>query len=118
VLPARAVLLRSQAETILPFPLVSLHAFRRRGKGLLAIASSNWQLLGASLTPASPEWAVTYFSKTLFTPVGLDIYARGANGLTDEQVDAIVKAIESLGGDVAALVKNGGMFRIPQAKDW
>lgn len=82
------------------------------------IASSHWQLLGASLAPATPEWAVTYFSKTLFTPAGLDVYARGAKGLNDEQVAVIVKAIEGLGGEVAGLVKNGGMFRIPQHEDW
>ena len=89
--------------------------FCRRGKGLLAIASSHWQLLGAALAPAAtPEWAVTYFSKTIFTPAGLDVYARGPKGLSDEQVAMIVRAIEGLGGEVAELVRDRGMFRVPQ----
>lgn len=79
--------------------------------------TSRWQLLGFNvlLTPVAdePEWVVTYFASTLFTPAGLDIYARTARGLSDEFVDRIVKEIEGLGGEVAGLVKDGGMFRVP-----
>lgn len=49
----------------------------------------------------------------LFPPPGLVIYARTAEGLPDEFVDRLVKEIEGLGGEVAGLVKDGGMFRVP-----
>lgn len=82
------------------------------------IATSRWQLLGFNVhtTPepqAEPEWVVTYFASTLFTPAGLDIYARTARGVPDEMVEKLTKGIEELGGEVANLVKDGGMFRIP-----
>jgi hypothetical protein len=44
-----------------------------RGKGLLAIAKSNWEV---RLTDENRQWAVIYFSKTLFTPAGVDIISR------------------------------------------
>lgn len=94
--------------------------FRRRGKGWLMIASSKWQLLGYHVVPYSspappeePEWVVTYFASTLFTPAGLDIYSRTSTALSDEFVKRIVEETEKVGGEVAELVKDGGMFRIP-----
>lgn len=61
------------------------------------IASSKWQLLGygppgageSAQAEDSPEWAVTFFEKTLFTPAGLDIYARTEQGLPDDLVGCI-----------------------------
>jgi len=70
----------------------------RRGNGLLAIATSKWQL----------------FASTLFTPPGLDIYSRRKDGLSDEFIEGLIEELGSLGGDVARLVKDGGMFRVPQ----
>lgn len=66
------------------------------------IASSKWQLLGYN-PPGSgdsregggesegrkveeEEWAVTFFEKTIFTPAGLDIYARTGKGLPSDLV--------------------------------
>ncbi|MFD1141536.1 lipocalin family protein [Larkinella insperata] len=46
-----------------------------RGKGFLRIAKSNWKV--ALLDPAG-QWAVIWFSKTLFTPEGVDIISRTA----------------------------------------
>ncbi|GAA6041499.1 hypothetical protein JCM8097_001908 [Rhodosporidiobolus ruineniae] len=96
-----------------------------RGKGFLKIASSHWQLLGFSLGSSSPipdaagateaDWVVTYFSSTLFTPAGLDIYVREPSALSDDRVDELVRSLEGLGGEIEALVKNGGMFRIPHS---
>jgi hypothetical protein len=85
------------------------------------IASSRWQLLGFHIIPSSsppvqtdqPEWVVTYFASTLFTPAGLDIYSRTPRALSDEFVEGLIKEIDGLGGQVADLVKDGGMFRIP-----
>ncbi|ETW81059.1 hypothetical protein HETIRDRAFT_427868 [Heterobasidion irregulare TC 32-1] len=95
--------------------------FKWRGKGLLIIASSRWHLLGyhspvpsPSPSPgtgpdptvaadAPPSWAVTFFEKTLFTPAGLDIYARAPEGLPADLHAAIVRALHALGGEVADL---------------
>ncbi|GAA5869117.1 hypothetical protein JCM1840_000474 [Sporobolomyces johnsonii] len=102
-----------------------------RGKGLLKISTSHWPLLGYSLrspssqpsrpssspsspsSAASPEWAITYFSSTLFTPAGLDIYSRGPNTLSDEFIEGLVQKLQALGCEVGGLVKDGGMFRVP-----
>ncbi|KAL8276380.1 hypothetical protein RQP46_011225 [Phenoliferia psychrophenolica] len=94
-------------------------AWKWRGKGLLTPITSRWQLLGFNVRSASseaqeePEWVVTYFASTLFTPAGLDIYARTARGVPDEMVEKLTKSIEGLGGEVAKLCKDGGMFRVP-----
>ncbi|KAI9067144.1 hypothetical protein FKP32DRAFT_1673327 [Trametes sanguinea] len=80
--------------------------YKWRGKGWLVIASSRWQVLGCSRDPSAENphaWAVTYFEKTLFTPPGLDIYARTAQGLPDELVEVIISKVKALGGDVAKL---------------
>lgn len=47
--------------------------FTWRGKGLLFIAKSKWQVV---LQDPKGNWAVIYFSKTLFTPEGVDIISR------------------------------------------
>ncbi|KAK4055387.1 hypothetical protein OIO90_003225 [Microbotryomycetes sp. JL221] len=88
-----------------------------RGKGWLVIASSHWQVLGHNLTSATqssstePQWVVTYFASTLFTPAGLDIYTRQT--LDDDVVAKLTRELEGLGGEVAELCKDGKMFRIP-----
>jgi hypothetical protein len=48
-------------------------AFTWRGKGLLFIAKSKWQV---KLMDDKDGWAVIWFSKTLFTPEGVDIICR------------------------------------------
>lgn len=48
-------------------------AFTWRGKGLLFIAKSHWEV---KLIDPKGEWAVIWFSKTLFTPEGIDIISR------------------------------------------
>jgi len=49
------------------------NAFIWRGKGLLAVAKSKWEV---KLLDPKGEWAVIMFSKTLFTPEGIDIISR------------------------------------------
>jgi len=66
-----------------------------RGKGLLAIASSHWEILGYGEIGEEP-WVVTYFAKTLFTPAGVDIYSRSKNGLSGEIVSGIKEALSTL----------------------
>ena len=90
--------------------------FKWRGKGWLAIASSRWQVLGCSAdpSPGNPDaWAVTYFEKTLFTPAGLDVYARTPRGLPEALVRAIMEKAKALGGDVAKLAE--GFFEVERS---
>lgn len=49
------------------------HAFIWRGKGLLNIAKSKWKVV---MIDEKEGWAVIHFSKTLFTPEGVDIISR------------------------------------------
>lgn len=79
-------------------------AWNWRGKGLLKIASSHWEVLGwGSLSEGSVSeddacgWAVTYFSKTLFTPAGLDIYFRRKEGPGPAMIDSIKRGLKALG---------------------
>ena len=48
-------------------------AFTWQGKGFLAIAKSHWEV---RLMDEKNEWAVIWFSKTLFTPEGVDIISK------------------------------------------
>ena len=57
------------------------NGFTWRGKGLLAIAKSNWEV---RLIDEKAGWAVIYFSKTIFTPEGVDIISR------DKTMDKII----------------------------
>ncbi|KAF2004089.1 hypothetical protein P154DRAFT_519657, partial [Amniculicola lignicola CBS 123094] len=81
-----------------------------RGKGWLMIASSKWEILGYGVEEGTTnEWVVTYFAKTLFTPVGVDFYSRNGK-LKEETVVGIKKALEGLGSEVAKLAK--GVFEV------
>ncbi len=59
--------------------------FTWRGRGLLALVSSEWDVV---LLGPDAEWAVIAFTPTLFTPAGLDIVAR-APRLEPETLQAI-----------------------------
>jgi len=48
-------------------------AFVWRGKGLLSLLKSKWRV---ALIDPKGQWAVISFSKTLFTPEGVDIISR------------------------------------------
>lgn len=48
-------------------------AFIWRGKVLLSVAKSKWQVV---MMDEKEGWAVIHFSKTLFTPEGIDIISR------------------------------------------
>ena len=50
-------------------------AFTWQGKGFLAIAKSHWEI---KLIDEKNEWAVIWFSKTLFTPEGVDIISKNS----------------------------------------
>ncbi|OTA92597.1 hypothetical protein M434DRAFT_396365 [Hypoxylon sp. CO27-5] len=83
-------------------------AWTWRGKGLLAIASSHWEILGWGERPLLGDvgdgnmgegverWVVTWFAPTLFTQEGVDIYSDRKEGLSKETVDGIIKALKEL----------------------
>ncbi|CAJ2511453.1 Uu.00g070780.m01.CDS01 [Anthostomella pinea] len=78
-------------------------AWNWRGKGLLAIASSHWEVLGwgereilDGVGEERERWAVTWFAPTLFTQEGVDIYSDRKEGLSKETVDGIMKALREL----------------------
>jgi hypothetical protein len=79
-----------------------------RGKGLLMIASSKWEILGygdedPTLTNGeSNQWVATYFAKTMFTPAGVDFYSRKGQ-LKPDTVERLKGALVGLGGDVGAM---------------
>lgn len=89
-------------------------AWKWRGKGWLKIATSDWEILGWGDAPAEDgsgkeQWVVTYFSKTLFTPPGIDLYARTGKGHSDRTFDEIKKSLERLGeehADIKQLVQD------------
>jgi hypothetical protein len=62
-------------------------AWKWRGKGLLMIASSQWEVLGHGEEEGG--WAVIFFQKTLFTPAGIDILARQKSGLSESLIQRI-----------------------------
>jgi hypothetical protein len=71
-------------------------AFDWRGSGWLKIASSHWELLGYGDLEDGNRWLVTYFSKTLFTPAGLDIYSREKKGLSGPALEGIKESLAGL----------------------
>ena len=90
----------TSSATVAPPPT----RFRWRGSGLLFFTTSRWQLLGyGPASTAGPAWAVTYFEKTLFTPEGLDLYARHRDGVGEDQVKEIKRALAEVGGNVGKL---------------
>ena len=95
---------------------LAVGSFKWRGNGLLVIASSKWQVLGCDTSDAEGNhpWAVTFFEKTLFTPPGLDIYARSAEGLPEPLLKEIFERIKGVGGGVAALSET--FFEVERSK--
>jgi hypothetical protein len=68
-----------------------------RGKGLLKIASSHWEVLGwGEEEGTGNKWIVTCFAKTLFTPAGVDLYSRDTAGLQAGTVAAIKKGLSEV----------------------
>ncbi|KAI8962032.1 hypothetical protein F5Y11DRAFT_324060 [Daldinia sp. FL1419] len=78
-----------------------------RGKGLLFIASSHWEVLGYgevelpcggdSTETYVESWVVTWFAASLFTQEGIDIYSDRKEGLSKETADQIIASLKKLG---------------------
>ncbi|KAI0884549.1 uncharacterized protein GGS22DRAFT_163782 [Annulohypoxylon maeteangense] len=77
-------------------------AWTWRGKGMLAIASSHWEVLGWGERPLAgvdggvERWAVTWFAPTLFTQEGVDIYSDRKEGLSKKTADEIIQVLKEL----------------------
>jgi hypothetical protein len=94
-----------------------------RGTGWLFLTTSHWEFLGwgdgspedeglsGSSAGKQEDWAVTYFDKTLFTPVGIDIYSRSEGGLSPEMVSRIRAALREV-DDVNVRRLEGEIFEI------
>ena len=88
-------------------------AYQWRGKGWLKVASSQWEVLGWGEEDGG--WVVTFFQKTLFTPAGIDVYARRKGGLSADLLDKIRDEMKRVGDhEFAKLTKE--MFEIRH--DW
>jgi len=61
-----------------------------QGKGLLYFFKSKWEII---LADPHKQWAVSWFSKTLFTPEGVEIISRTAT-LPETTIAAIKEAMK------------------------
>ena len=85
-------------------------AWNWRGKGLLKIASSHWEVLGWGENDIGEEdkerWVITWFAPSMFTPAGLDIYSSRKVGMSEKTYKDLTLALENLEAkDLADLVK-------------
>lgn len=91
-----------------------------RGYGLLKPFSSHWQILAHSNSfidqeAEGPVWLVTYFTKTLFTKAGIDLYVRET--LSETLYREILQKLKSHHGEDPSTKElcelASEMFRIP-----
>ncbi|RSH87331.1 hypothetical protein EHS25_003240 [Saitozyma podzolica] len=97
--------------------------FDWRGRNWLFFVHSHWEVLGYGDDQAGLEWAVTFFSKTLFTPAGIDIYVRPSRqsdtadvvpppqDARNELVGRIAAALQGATEEVVQLASGG--FEVP-----
>ncbi|KAI1821218.1 hypothetical protein F4861DRAFT_533131 [Xylaria intraflava] len=98
-------------------------AWNWRGKGLLVIASSHWELLGwGERSVASGEgverWAVTWFAPTLFTEEGIDIYSDRKEGLSKGMADDIINALKRLEAPKLVQLVEAKMMEVTISLPW
>ncbi|KAF3162468.1 hypothetical protein TWF225_007774 [Orbilia oligospora] len=99
--------------------------YKWRGKGLLFIATSRWQVVGyggrdvrivvgegGEEVLEGVEWVVTYFEKSLFTPAGVDVMTVAREGVDGETLGVIGEGLKGIGGVLGELW--GGIFDIPR----
>src|SRR5947208_3291998 len=88
-------------------------SYKWRGKGWLKLTSSQWEVQGHG--NEEDGWVVTYFHKTMFSPAGIDIYAKKHGGFSEELLQRIVSEIKGVGDEhLQKLVE--GLFAIRH--DW
>ena len=81
-------------------------AFVWRGKGMLFFVVSKWHV---ALQDTAGRWAVIAYSKTLFTPQGVDILSRtpSLDEPTMQHIINLMKQDSSLAGHVGKLERMG-----------
>ncbi|KAI9889569.1 MAG: hypothetical protein M1814_005172 [Vezdaea aestivalis] len=76
-----------------------------RGRGMLAVASARWEVLGYGLDEIDDnrakedtpnQFMVTFFAPTVFTPAGMDFYSRSPKGLSPAIVAHIKELLDQL----------------------
>ncbi|WRT66405.1 uncharacterized protein IL334_003361 [Kwoniella shivajii] len=97
--------------------------FDWKGSSYLFFVHSHWEVLGYGTDQVNGlEWAVTFFSKTLFTPAGIDIYLRASPNTANPNsqdtairanlLQEIVKAVKGVQeGGVGEMAQEG--FEVP-----
>ena len=96
--------------------------WRWRGKGLLRLLSSDWQVIGYNLSGSGngfddgknsgPDWVITFFRQTLLTPTGIDIYSRSPSSLPNQLKEQLLQAIRDHPCNVVSSLVDS-MFDIP-----
>ncbi|WWC89299.1 uncharacterized protein L201_004220 [Kwoniella dendrophila CBS 6074] len=104
-------------------PGTNAATFDWQGSSYLFFVHSHWEVLGYGKDEANGlEWAVTFFSRTLFTPAGIDIYLRTSpntslaaskdKSIRAELLKNIVTAVNSIEeGGISKLAEGG--FEVP-----
>ena len=89
-----------------------------RGKGLLKVASSHWEILAwGEEEGTGNKWVVTEFAKTLFTPAGIDVYSRDCHGLREDTLQRIKEALASVDdGDVKKMAEQLFEIQVDNAR--
>jgi hypothetical protein len=93
---------------------IAEEAWNWRGRGILALASSRWEVLGyghEGTHADGNQWVVTYFAKTIFTPIGVDVYSRSREGLAEKTIQSIKDALDTI-SDPALKELIGNLFKI------
>lgn len=68
-------------------------AYVWRGKGLLSLLKSTWEIL---YVEPNQQWAIIHFQKTLFTPIGYDVIGRKRQ-LNEDQRQRTARQLAALG---------------------
>jgi hypothetical protein len=81
-----------------------------QGAGWMRVAKSQWEIVGyaeAEKDDQGATWMATYAQKSLFTPAGLNIYARGKEEVPSSTIEDIKKALtEAENQEIRDLVKS------------
>lgn len=92
-----------------------------RGKGLLGLVTSHWELLGWGERDVDGDvqrWAVTWFAATLFTKEGVDLYSDHKGGMSTELAADIIAALKALPAKGLVEMVEGTMQEVKVALPW
>ena len=63
---------------------------------MMTLITSHWEVLGYGELEGEHQFVVTYFSKTLFTPAGVDVYSRKKEGVPESVLSAIKQTLAGI----------------------